>query len=634
MFFRRPFTDPSSIERTTSDVTVVPSARLAATARPVRWLLRGPLTLEAVLVATFVVAATVVYGAISAWMTAPWIIPDETLYSGLARSVASGELPAVRGVTTLSWGVLYPLLIAPAWLMFRDPQSAYHAALVVNALVMSLAAIPAYLLARMFVSARHAVLVGLFALLIPSMAYTGVVMTENAFYPAFLLTILAMARAIEHPTWRRQLVALVAIGALGLVRPQGYVLVGTLALSAVLYGMLRPAGQRTPYIRRFVPGLIFALAAVGAGAGMVATTVAGVGFGSYAGVGEAVRPWAAVTWLGLGAAELVLYVAVIPAIATLVVVFGRSPARWDRRRRLFVALAVPIILTMLTVAALVASAVEVDGHHNINERYVFYVVPLFFIGLAVWIEEGMPRPRVLTAGALVVGATAPLFIPLARVWYNADFQTLALRPWLLLDASEAQGTTLLLAVFTVTCAILCVAVGPARRGHLWLVVGTWSVFLAIVAVGGFKTRSLDSSGRLGGSTSWVDDATDDHSVTALWDERRALESRPESDYQALMVTEVLNRNVETVLRLGPPTYYENVLPSRPVVREASGLVTDSRGEIVSVEYVLAPCDLGIVGTGVARAVTSDLTVYRVFGALRVDESHACRRPASPAPAAR
>jgi hypothetical protein len=609
---------------------MVPSAQSAATAHPAGRLLRGSLTSDAVVVAIIVVAATIVYGSISAWMTAPWIIPDETLYSGLARSVASGELPAVRGVPTLSWGVVYPILIAPAWLVFRAPQSAYHAALVINAFIMSLAAIPAYLLARRFVSPRHAIVVGLFALLIPSMAYTGVVMTENAFYPAFLFTVLAMARVLERPTWRRQLVALAAIGALGLVRPQGYILVGTLALAAVAYGLLSPAGQRTRYIRRFVPGLVLIVAAVGVAT--IAMFVTGVGFGSYSGVGQAVRPWAAVAWLGLEAAELVLYVAVIPAVATLVILFARSPAQWDPRRRLFVALAVPVILTMLTVAALVASAVEVDGHHNINERYVFYIVPLMFIGLAIWMEEGMPRPRILTASALIACTTAPLFIPLERVWYNADFQTLALRPWLLVDVSEA-GATLLIAGFTVICAFLWVSLGPARRGHLWLVVGTWLVFLAIVAIGGLETRSFDSSRRVGGSTSWVDEAAGGRPVTALWHQRHAPEG-PESDYQALMVTEALSRNIETVLRLGAPTYYENVLPTHRVVRDASGLITDSGGEIVFVQYVLAPCDLGIVGTGLARAAPSHLTIYRVFGALRIDASRACRHPSASASASR
>ena len=89
----------------------------------------------------------------------PWILPDELLYTELARAIADGGLPAVRGDATLGWGVVYPLLIAPAWALFSDPVAAYHASLVVNAVVMSLAAVPAYLLARLFVPATPSLLV-------------------------------------------------------------------------------------------------------------------------------------------------------------------------------------------------------------------------------------------------------------------------------------------------------------------------------------------------------------------------------------------------------------------------------------------------------------------------------------------
>ena len=83
---------------------------------------------------------------------APTMVPDEVVYSDLAKSIAAGGFPSVRGVHELGWGLVYQALIAPAWVVFDDPMHAYHAALIVNALLMSLAAVPAYFLARMFVS--------------------------------------------------------------------------------------------------------------------------------------------------------------------------------------------------------------------------------------------------------------------------------------------------------------------------------------------------------------------------------------------------------------------------------------------------------------------------------------------------
>ena len=88
--------------------------------------------------------------ALGLGLDAPWIFPDEIAYSELARSLAETGRPAIRGDWVFGWGEVYPALIAPAWLVFDDPVSAYRAALVINALVMSSAAIPGYLLARLF----------------------------------------------------------------------------------------------------------------------------------------------------------------------------------------------------------------------------------------------------------------------------------------------------------------------------------------------------------------------------------------------------------------------------------------------------------------------------------------------------
>ena len=145
-----------------------------------------------------VAISTAIRASIAVSSPSPWILPDEILYAELAKAIAAGGEPAVRGVPTLTWGVVYPLVIAPAWAVFTDPMTAYHAALAINALVMSSAAIPAYLLARMFVGSRPAVVVASMTVLVPSLSYTGVVMTENAFYPLFLWSVLLIARAVRN----------------------------------------------------------------------------------------------------------------------------------------------------------------------------------------------------------------------------------------------------------------------------------------------------------------------------------------------------------------------------------------------------------------------------------------------------
>ena len=63
----------------------------------------------------------------------------------------------------------------------------YALAKAINALLVTLAGVPLYLWARRLVSPGYALLaLGLF-LLLPSLLYSGTLMTENAFLPAFLL---------------------------------------------------------------------------------------------------------------------------------------------------------------------------------------------------------------------------------------------------------------------------------------------------------------------------------------------------------------------------------------------------------------------------------------------------------------
>ena len=93
-------------------------------------------------------------------------------------------------------------MIAPVWALVEDGYVAYHATLALNALVMSLAAIPAYFLARLFVSRRASLLVAAMTVVVPSLSYTGAVLTENAFYPLFLTAALAIAHAVRRPSSR------------------------------------------------------------------------------------------------------------------------------------------------------------------------------------------------------------------------------------------------------------------------------------------------------------------------------------------------------------------------------------------------------------------------------------------------
>jgi len=51
---------------------------------------------------------------------------------------------------------------------------------------------------------------------------------------------------------------------------------------------------------------------------------------------------------------------------------------------------------------------------RVEERNLFYVAPFFLTALVLWIERGLPRPRVPTAIAVGVAALLPAFLPFSR----------------------------------------------------------------------------------------------------------------------------------------------------------------------------------------------------------------------------
>src|SRR5262245_16396431 len=98
--------------------------------------------------AGIVVLSAAIRIALGRRMVAPWIMIDEIVYSGLAKSFAAHGSFLIRGVPSHGYGFVYPVLIAPAYRLFSSVPDAYAAVKAINAVVMSLTAVPAYFLAR------------------------------------------------------------------------------------------------------------------------------------------------------------------------------------------------------------------------------------------------------------------------------------------------------------------------------------------------------------------------------------------------------------------------------------------------------------------------------------------------------
>jgi hypothetical protein len=569
------------------------------------------------------VRAVISLGAVS-----PWVLPDELVYSDLARSIAAGGRPAVRDVPVFGWGEVYPTLLAPVWALVDDRYIAYHASLVVNAILMSLAAVPAYFLARLFVSSRSSFIVALLTVLVPSLSYTGAVLTENAFYPAFVLALFAVARAVRTPNPQEQAFALGALALVAFARIQGVALLAAYGAAVLVYSITSNPGERIAYLRRFAPSLLVVVPVAVAPVAFSMARGEGVfgWLGQRSGTfdefhGREVPQW--FVFLGVG---LVLYVAVIPAVSTVVVTVLGLTRRASEPLRLFAAVALPTVAVVLLSVALVSASFDVDGIGNLNERYVFHLVPLTFVGLALWIEQGLPRPRPWAASVLGIACVAPALLPVDRLDYNAGLQALALVPW-----AEIVGSPGAIAILVGACTLALGAswlvARPRTAWRLWVLVATWMVVLGMFAVESNRASASRTAAAFDGrSATWVDDALPrDAEVVMLWDETQARKDLPDSYYFWLMVTEFFNGSVGDMYRLGGSTRYEDFLPTVPATLGAGRAVLDGAGEPVVADYALVTCRTPVVGQEVARSPRGALRLVRIGGPVVVRAAPGCKR---------
>ena len=324
---------------------------------------------------------------------APWILVDELIYSELAKSIAAGGDLLVRDVPVGGYGVVYPLLISPAWAFFDQVPDAYAAAKAINAVLISLAAVPAYLLARRVVGQGLSLLAAVLAVALPSLAYSGVIMTENAFYPLFLVTALSLVLVLERPTLTRQLVLVGLLGVGFLTRPQALGLAAAALTAPLVQGLLRGsvraavAAQRTLYA---LAGLaLVVVRRVPVRARTVALVLARRLCARRRGRLRSRRRRALLP-LPRGRAR--------PVSRRCARRGGRAARRRRRntepRLDAFLAATIAVSFWMLLLVAAFASRFA----ERVQERNVFYLVPLVLIALLAWVERGAPRPRARDRG--------------------------------------------------------------------------------------------------------------------------------------------------------------------------------------------------------------------------------------------
>ncbi|MEX0817399.1 MAG: hypothetical protein WD027_08125 [Gaiellales bacterium] len=586
-----------------------------------------PLVVGLVL-AGLVVAAMGVRVLLTRGSAAPWIMIDELIYSEFAKSIADGggwmnrEQPA----PFLS---LYPALISPAWLA-GSMETTFGIAKAINAVLMTLGAVPVFFWARRLVPLPYALTAALLVLLLPAFVMTGLLMTENAFFPAFLLALFAIAVALERPTLLRQGAALGALAlALGM-RYQALVLLAILPSAIFIRAVLEVLARReAPHplrlfgreLLRFWP-LLGALGAGAVGYGLLKLVQGqplASGLSAYRGVAEvSYSAEAVLRWTLLNFGELMLVVAVAPFSALILLLFlslGRkfptSPAE-----RAFLAVAAPAVLWVVVQAGFFASYFAL----RIVERNMFHVAPLCFVALVLWLARGAPRPLIATTAAVLapLGLIAYLAVenPLGLFVLSDAFSLISV-----VELGEEVGGSWQWWVVGAGAALLAAAFVALPKRMLPLI-------LAPAVAGGLLSMSVVTYQRLtlhselvrgvpvvGDEVSWVDRALGR-------DARVGFLFTSSVDPQALWQTEFWNRSIGPVFNLGIrepghlPETFTSIDPGTGELVPFPGLPTAAGS--ADADYILTPRNHSVRGTIAAQR--GPWTVYLVDPPLRLAET--------------
>lgn len=543
------------------------------------------------------------------WFQAPTILTDELTYARLARSIADGNLSLSNG-----YGIAYPLALAPSWLLGLPGTDAYVAMKTTNALLVSATAIPVFLWARSLVRPSLAIIAAALTVLMPSMAYSGHVMTENLFVLAFAVAAWAVAKAAERPTVKQQALAVAAVVLAFGVRPQAIVLALALPLIAILIALVEERANPCPTWKGFGRRLAYwwPTALIG---GVAALSIAVRAITSGSRWDAILQAYSATTDGQYTLSKVLLYfvwhlgdaalaLGVIPFAALLVLLGLLTVNRLDSPavRGFIVVAATVTALVILQVAAFTSYWSE-----RVSERNMFCVFPLALIALVMLIDRAMPRPRRITAFAVAISAILVMSLPLTFLYQRApttETWGLVVPEFLSRKVPGGADTVQFLIATGVAVALLLFVLLTPEHARWGLPLALAAYFalvqIAVVHQVGKTARDYRAVQGVGETASWIDEQQDGRPVTLL------LGSALGPDTERLIVwqLEFFNRTPIRPVQVGTA-----------VLVQPNGSLTDATG---------APADLGseiiapwsMTPAGEQRSRNADFALWRADKPLR------------------
>jgi hypothetical protein len=357
------------------------------------------------------VAGSFLLRSVLGWLRAtPTFFADEYIYAELARSISETGRPLIRGVSASFPALLQPILTAPAWLV-DDVETSFRLVQTIGALVMSLAVVPVFLLARRLgIKTSLALVLAALAVLVPDMVYAGWVVAEPFAYPLVLAAVAVGTVALVRPRPRLQLAFLALAGLATFARVQFAVLPVCFLAAAFLVGLregrLRAALKEQWLVLALLLAPALGLFAVGPGRAL----------GFYEGVLDIdFLSLEFAKWVGLDAMFLAYASGVVLAPGALIGLWLALRHPRSREELAFGALALALTVVLL----LEAGGYGLEG--RLQERYFFYVVPLVGILFVLYASRGWPHRLahgVLAAGLVLLAVRVPF-----SGYSAADFKT-------------------------------------------------------------------------------------------------------------------------------------------------------------------------------------------------------------------
>jgi hypothetical protein len=450
--------------------------------------------------------------AMNTKFAAPTVLTDELTYSQLAEQVADGDL------WLTGYGIVYPLFLAPSWALAHLGTDAYTAMKTTNAVLVSLTAIPVFLWSRMMMRPGYALLAAGLTLALPTMAFSGLIMTENAFVLVLTIAAWALAVAVQRPTIINQALALVAIFIAYETRTQAVILILAIPLVVALATVAnaRAAGpfSLTDLCRRLARFWVFAgVGLIAIVIGLVLTATSGWRWSSFLqayGVTTSgqYKPTTVAQYFAWHLGDAALAVGVIPlaAFALLIGMAILNRSKSDAERA-FLATSVVIVPAVILLVAAFASYYA----QRVNERNMFCIFPMIFIAFALWGDRRFPRPAKTAAVAAAVVGVLVMSIPFEYLYQRSpSTETWAIVLPEFLSRHVPGGTNSVQILIAVSLAIALLGFGFLRpRAAVVAIPVALVCYFAVSQAAVVHTIAKASQGyrnvpSLGVDASWID----------------------------------------------------------------------------------------------------------------------------------